>query len=78
MRVTVEDDGYEDNDIFVPGPDGGYEPDGKELMPSWMMCDIDRDEVMYVTDEQSHKVGVSPRQANSWAFGVRPGMGRAN
>ena len=57
VRVTVEDDGYEDNDIYVPGPDGGYEPAGKELMPSWVMCDIDKDEIMYVTDEQSNKIG---------------------
>ena len=56
VRVTVEDEGYEDNDIYAPGPDGEFEPAGNESLPSWVMCEIDQDEILYVTDEHANKV----------------------
>ena len=56
VRVNVEDDGYEDNDIYAPGPDGEFEPAGNESLPSWVMCEIDQDEILYVTDEHANKV----------------------
>ena len=56
VRVTTEDEGYEDNDIYVPGPDGGFEQVGERSLPSWVMCDIDDDGILYVTDEHANKV----------------------
>ena len=56
VRVTVQDDGYE-NDIFFT-KDGNEDEFDNEFLPSWVMCALDSEGPLFVTDEHANVVAM--------------------
>ena len=56
VRVTAKDTGYEDDIIFTK--DGEPDEYENEFLPSWVMCTLDSQGTLFVTDEHANVVAM--------------------
>jgi DNA-binding beta-propeller fold protein YncE len=73
VRVTNEDTGYDDDIFFTQ--DGKPDPYNNEFLPSWVMCVLDSENRLFVTDEHANVVAMFSTSGDTLGYWGEHGEG---